>query len=218
MLGTGVHCLVPAGGLAADSQTWLPARKNFLLPVKALSRLFRGHFRQALQKTPAYAEVPARVWAQDWIVHCQPVGTGQTALKYLAPYIFRVALSNRRLVKLENDRVTFHYKASQTGQTKLCTLPVEAFIQRFLQHVLPKSFVKVRYYGLFAPGFRQRLTALAQQLRQMPAEPVLPPDEDSPAPTTSPTSLLVKDVVRCPVCGQAMQVRSLLRPSARCPP
>lgn len=215
-----VHYLVPAGGLAADGSTWLAARKNFLLPVKALSRLFRGHLRQALQKTPGYAEVPARVWAQEWVVHCKPVGRGQTALKYLAPYIFRVALSNRRLVKLEHDRVTFRYKASQTGQTKFSTLPVEAFIHRFLQHVLPKGFVKVRYYGLFAPGFRQRLVVLQQQLSQRSAEPPCPADQNPPAEgaAPSPESLLASDVVHCPVCGRAMQVRPIIRPDARCPP
>jgi hypothetical protein len=215
-----VHYLVPAGGLAADGSTWLAARKNFLLPVKALSRLFRGHLRQALHKTPGYAEVPAWVWAQEWVVHCKPVGRGQTALKYLAPYIFRVALSNRRLVKLEHDRVTFRYKASQTGQTKFCTLPVEAFIHRFLQHVLPKGFVKVRYYGLFAPGFRPRLAALHQQLSQRSAEPPCPTDQNPPAEAAapSPESLLASDVVQCPVCGRAMQVRLIIRPDARCPP
>jgi hypothetical protein len=77
------------------------------------------------------------VWQQDWVIHCKPVGDGRTALKYLAPYIFRVAISNRRLVKLENDQVTFRYRTSDTGQLRLCTLSAEEFINRFLQHVLP---------------------------------------------------------------------------------
>jgi len=182
-----VHYLVPAGGLAADGQTWRAARKNFLLPVKALSRLFRGHFRQALQKTAAYGDVPARVWTHEWVVHCKPVGTGRTALKYLAPYIFRVALSNRRLVKLEHDRLTFRYQDSQTRQTKLCTLPVEAFLHRFLQHVLPKGFVKVRYYGFFAPGRRRPLAALQQHLGHRPSEP---PDTHPTAPVAPPATRL----------------------------
>ena len=97
-------------------------------------------------------------------MHCKPVGNGCTALKYLAPYVFRVAISNRRLVKLENDQVTFRYRATDTGQLKLCTLSAKEFIHRFLQHVLPKGFVKVRYFGFFAPGCRKRLAALRQQL------------------------------------------------------
>ena len=161
-----IHYLIPAGGLAADTQTWLPARQDFLLPVKALSKIFRGKFRQALVKTTLFARIPSKVWQQDWVVHCKPVGNGRTALKYLAPYVFRVAISNRRLVKLENDQVTFRYRATDTGQPKLCTLSAEAFIHRFLQHVLPKGFVKVRYFGFFAPGCRKRLAALRQQLEQ----------------------------------------------------
>jgi len=82
------------------------------------------------------------------------VGNGQHACQYLAPYIFRVALSNNRIVRLANDQVAFRYRASDTGQNKLCTLPAEEFIHRFLQHVLPKAFVKVRYYGFFSPGRR----------------------------------------------------------------
>ncbi len=218
-----VHYLVPAGGLAAAKrgQTWLPARRNFLLPVKALSRLFRGHFQRALQNTPYYAGVPARVWTQAWIVHCKPVGSGEIALKYLAPYIFRVALSNRRLVKLEHDQVTFRYTDAASRQTRFCTLPAEQFLHRFLQHVLPKGFVKVRYYGFFAPGCRPRLASLQQHLRQGPIASPRLPHPDSVAEGAGPslcTPQRSSDEVRCPVCGRAMQVRSFLRPSERCPP
>ena len=82
---------------------------------------------------------------------------GLRPLKYLAPYVFRVAISNNRIVKLENDQVTFTYKNGDSGKTKRCTLPAEKFIQRFLQHVLPTGFVKIRYYGLFSPGNRRLL-------------------------------------------------------------
>jgi hypothetical protein len=150
-----IHYLVPAGGLATDVHPWLPARQDFLLPVKAFSKIFRGKFRQVLQKTALFMQVPARVWPQDWVVRCKAVGNGRTALKYLAPYVFRVAISNRRLIKLESDQVTFRYRATDTGKLKLCTLSAKEFIHRFLQHVLPKGFVKVRYYGFFAPGCRR---------------------------------------------------------------
>jgi len=101
----------------------------------------------------------------------QPVGNGLTAFKYLAPYIFRVAISHRRIVKVEDDQVTFRYRASGTGETKFCAWPTEKFIHRSLrvQHVLPRSCVKVRYSGLFSPGHRQQLTALRQQLGAAPA-------------------------------------------------
>jgi len=210
-----VHYLAPAGGVATDGQTWRPARKNFFLPVKALSRLFRAHVQRLLQETPLYAHIPARVWRDEWVVHSKPVGSGQTALKYLAPYIFRVALSNRRLVKLDNDRVTFKYTESKTGQTKFCALPAEQFIHRFLQHVLPKGFVKVRYYGLFARRAGARRAALQQQLRQTPPTPDPPPKAASPTPAESDTP---PPPLRCPRCGSDMSLSHTLPALARSPP
>jgi hypothetical protein len=157
-----VHYLAPAGGLHSDGKTWLPARQGFFLPVRALSRLFRTAFKRGLQKANLFEQVPSKVWSQEWVVHCKPVGDGQAALKYLAPYIHRVAISNRRLLSfesrgsMESSQVTFQYRASDTGQLKTCRLSVEHFFQRFLQHVLPHAFVKVRYYGFFA-SFAPRL-------------------------------------------------------------
>jgi hypothetical protein len=206
-----VHYLVPAGGLAADGN-WRPARKNFLLPVKALSRIFRAKFRDALRKTDCFADVPVEVWKQEWVVHCQPVGRGLNALKYLAPYIFRVAISNNRILKLADGRVTFRYRTSDTGKSRVCTLDAEEFIRRFLQHVLPKAFVKVRYYGFLGSGLRQRLAALREQLGNSPEDlPPLPEvaDQDiQPSP----------HAVLCPTCGQVMQRRSIIRPQERSPP
>jgi hypothetical protein len=163
-----------------------------------LSRLFRGKFRAALKQAGLLAQVPAHVWRQEWVVHCQPVGTGQAALKYLAPYIFRVALSNHRILKCEAGQVTFRYRESDTRRWKSCTLPVEEFIRRFLQHVLPKGFQKVRYYGLFSAGQRHRL-AQARQLLGLTApaeatvtEPTPPPPGCRPDPS----------VIWCPTCAR----------------
>jgi len=205
-----VHYLIPAGGCAQDGQTWLSAHRNFLLPVKALSQLFRAKFRDALRKTDGLADIPPSVWEQDWVVHCQPVGDGRTALKYLAPYIFRVALSNRRIVKVENDQVTFRYQTN-SGQTKFCTLPADKFIHRFLQHVLPKGFVKVRYYGLFSPTHRYQLEALRALLAAQDADPHTP----TAAPPSTP---IPARSVRCPVCGHQMQHQATLPPLERAPP
>jgi predicted RNA-binding Zn-ribbon protein involved in translation (DUF1610 family) len=213
-----VHYLVPAGGLADDDTTWHPSRKKFLLPVKALSKLFRAQFRDALRKTDGFADIPASVWKQDWVVHCKPVGDGRTALKYLAPYIFRVALSNRRIVQVENDQVTFRYKTN-AGQTKFCTLPADKFIHRFLQHVLPKSFVKVRYYGLFSPALRQHLAALRTQLAAPPADAPIPTTAaDASMSSVTPPASTGARMVRCPACGHVMQHQATLPPLGRSPP
>jgi hypothetical protein len=152
-----VHYLVPAGGLADDGQSWLAARNAFLVHVKPLSVLFRAKFRDALKKTDLFDQVPLDVWQQAWVVHCQSVGNGVAALKYLATYMFRVAISHNRIIKVADGQVTFRYKDSNTHRTKYCTVTAEEFIRRFLQHVLPKGFVKIRYYGLFSSGNRQKL-------------------------------------------------------------
>lgn len=205
-----VHYLVPAGGLAPDGQTWLSAPETFLLPVKPLSILFRAKFRDALKETPLFDQVPAEVWNQDWVVHCQPVGRGETALKYLAPYIFRVAISNNRILEVKDGSVTFRYTASDTGQTRYCTLTAEEFIRRFLQHVLPKGFVKVRYYGLFSSGNRPLLTQVRRLLG----------GTGSPQPTQSRS----EDVTPpgpahcCPKCGKRMVLWQVIRPQGRWPP
>ena len=186
--------------------------------MNALSKIFRGKFRQALAKTTLFARIPPKVWQQDWVVHCKPVGNGHTALKYLAPYVFRVAISNRRLVKLENDAeliptVTFRYRATDTGQPKLCTLFAEAFIHRFLQHVLLKSFVKVRYFGFFAPGCRKRLAVLCQQL-----EHDYPENIGQSETTPEPVDATLEPKLCYPSCGQPLLFKHTIQPTGRCPP
>jgi len=151
-----VHYIVTGGGLT-DEGRWRSSRKDFLLPVKALSLIFRAKFRDELKQSALFALINPRVWINDWVVHSEPVGSGVQAFKYLAPYIFRVALSNNRILTLDHGAVTFAYKESATDQLKHCTVTAEEFIRRFLQHVLPKRFVKVRYYGLLSPAHRQLL-------------------------------------------------------------
>lgn len=208
-----LHYLVPGGGMASDGQTWLPARKGFFLPVKALSKLFRAAFQRALRKTALYTYIPKKVWRREWVVHCKPVGNGQAALKYLAPYIHRVTISNRRLISidqrgsLETSQVTFQYRPSDTGQLMTCTLSVEQFIQRFLQHILPRGFVKVRYFGFFAATLRSRLAVLQQGLP--PDTNTEQPDQQNstPCPATS-----WRDNILCPKCGQLMIFQRILCP------
>jgi len=205
-----VHYLVPGAGLATDGRTWLKAHHNFFLPVKALSKLFRAVFRQALQKTSLIDQIPSQVWSKDWVVHCKPVGNGQAALKYLAPYIHRVALSNRRLIRcldtgdMASSQVTFSYRTSDDGQLKRCTLSAEKFIQRFLQHILPHHFVKVRYFGFLAATQRAKLIALQKQLAS------LTPLGDACQQTVS----LLPHKILCPKCGQPMLFQHDLPPVA----
>ncbi len=190
----------------------MTAKADFLVHVKPLAVLFRAKLRSALRQTALWAEIPAAAWQQPWVVDCRPVGTAQAALKYLAPYIFRVALSNNRIVRVADDHVTFRYTVSESGQTAYCSLPAQEFLHRFLQHILPKGFVKVRYYGLFRVGNRRSLKRLRGQLRLLLhlAEQAM----SAPAPTNTGTM----SVMICPNCGQPMRLEGMLLPHNRGPP
>jgi hypothetical protein len=157
-----VHYLVPGGGLADDGRTWVTAKADFLVHIKPLAALFRAKLRAALRQTALWAEIPATVWQQSWVVDCRSVGSGRTALRYLAPYIFRVALSNNRIVRVADEQVTFRYTVGESGRRAYCTLPVQEFLRRFLQHILPKGFVKVRYLWPVSSWDAPQLGALAQ--------------------------------------------------------
>jgi hypothetical protein len=161
--------------------------------------------------------VPPQVWKQDWVVDCEPVGSGQATLKYLAPYVFRVALSNNRILKLQDGQVTFRYQDGETKKQKTATLPAQEFIRRFLQHVLPHRFQKVRYYGFFRSQQRPRLQPLQALLAVTPkAEDPTPfsPSQDTPAEPHL-------KVLCCPQCGCPMQLVQRLprqKPTSSPPP
>jgi len=159
------HCLVTAGGTSPDGTQWVATRPGFFLPVRVLSRHLRTLFRDALQRHPElYAQVPPKVWQQEWVVHCVPWGNGQQGvLEYLARYVFRVAISERRLLAMDGEGVTFAYKDRKANQQRTCRLDGVEFVRRFAQHILPKGFHKVRYFGLWHPQRK----ALAQQVRLM---------------------------------------------------
>jgi hypothetical protein len=208
-----IHYLVPALALAPDGQSWSVGKRAFLVHSKPLAQLFRAKFRASLRQTPLYWQVSAATWTQSWVVDCRGVGSGQAALNYLAPYIFRVALSNNRIEELADDHVTFRYTEAKSGRLKRCTLEPNAFIARFLAHVLPKGFVKIRYYGLLRVGNR-RLLAQARTALAVPAV-VGTVVVVSPAPVIAPA---VPAVLRCPSCGQPMQVVQVIGQQSRVPP
>ncbi|HSH81704.1 MAG TPA: IS91 family transposase [Herpetosiphonaceae bacterium] len=211
-----IHYLVPGGALAPDGATWLGVKGRVLLHVKPLAKLFRGKVRVGLRQLGLEPEVPRKTWREPWVVDCRPVGSGHAALRYLAPYIFRVALSNNRIVGVANDQVTFRYRVRDTKKTKTCTLPAEQFIRRFLQHVLPKGFVKVRYFGLFSPGKRQVLAQVRALVVDAATAPLLPASAGGTAPACGVRH--EADIVYCPACGTVMQRSGMVRPIGRSPP
>jgi len=201
-----VHYIVSGGGLS-DAGRWLSARKDFLVPVKALSLIFRAKFRDQLKQTELFALVAAGVWRKPWVVHSAPVGSGAQAFQYLAPYIFRVAISNNRLRNLDQGHVTFSYKESATEQVKHCTLSAQEFIRRFLQHVLPPHFSKVRYYGLLSPAQRPRLLKARQLLAATTSKAKAADLKSTPS----------LQVLLCPHCRLPLTLLGPLAPRGRAP-
>jgi hypothetical protein len=208
-----VHLLVSAGGLAADGQQWRPPKHPaFLVPGRALSKIFRGKFRAGLKKLGLFGHVPPAVWSTPWVVQGQHAGRGDKVLEYLGRYVFRIAISNSRLERLENDTVTFSYRDNRTQELKHPQVSAHEFIRRFLQHVLPKGLVKVRTYGLWAANNSRKLEQ-ARTLLTVAASPAPPALRQSPAPPVPPPP------PRCPRCkiGHLILVATLLPQRTRAP-
>ncbi len=196
-----VHYLIPAGAISNDQQIWIRAHKKFFLPVKILSRLFRAMIRDALkQMAPElFQQIPSEVWRINWVVHCKRAGNGSAVLKYFAPYVFRVAISNKRILRLQNGQVTFSYKNTKTKTWETMTLSVFEFIRRFLQHVLPRGFKKIRHFGYLSSRNKKLLSLLHYVFGAVEAEPV----EDAD-PTVK--------IPRCSVCGKSMILVGIVGP------
>lgn len=151
------HLLVPAGGVTDDG-CWIPARKDYLVPVKALSVIFRAVFLQMARKALPHVHIPHVPWSKSWWIDCRPTAGGsERVLQYLARYVHKVAFSNSRLICIDGGHVTFRYQKCGHRQWRTCKLPAHEFIRRFLQHVLPSRTHKVRYYGIWNPANRQLL-------------------------------------------------------------
>ncbi len=226
-----LHCVVPAGGLSADKQHWIAAREQFFLPVRVLSRLFRGKYlaylRQAyrngrlvlagqlkhLSEPRAWRALLEPIGKIDWVVYAKaPFGSSEQVLKYLARYTHRVAISNRRLVSLNDGQVAFHYKDYRQGQReRVMRLDAVEFMRRFLLHVLPKGFVRIRHYGLLSNRSRKEKLVLCRRL--LGSEPE---SDTEPSRSTEPASSEGPDL--CPACQQGQMLTMGKLPPSRAGP
>jgi hypothetical protein len=201
-----VHFIGTGGGLNARGQ-WVETHPKFLVPERALSSVFRARFRDALRKQypEIFAKVKPHVWKQhDWVVKSVPVGAGETTLAYLARYVYRVALSQRAILQHDPNRITVRYRKSGTNAPRTMRLEPMEFLRRFLQHVLPSGFRKVRYFGLHHSSKRPtlRLLRAAMALRAGRPLPVLPPEVETIRPA-------------CPACQTPMAFAGRMTPSLR---
>jgi len=225
-----LHCVVTAGGLSGDGKHWIPTRQDYLLPVKVLGRLFRGKFLAFLQELyrsnqltlrgstagladpQAFAALRDRLYRTNWIVFAKPpFGGVQQVFQYLGRYSHRVAISNHRLLSMDEGKVAFRYKDYRDGaRWKVMTLAAEEFLRRFLLHVLPKRFVRIRHYGLMAG---RNVATRLQQARNLlaPAEAVAPAPCPAPIRTWEQRVLAWtgQDPMHCPRCQGALTRRTL---------
>ena len=202
-----VHCLVSGGGISEDASTWHPARQNFLLPIKALAKLVRGKFRALLLRRCPDLVVPDMAWQVPWILHVTAWGNGEQAvIDYLARYVFRIALTNARIAGLDDETVTIQHKDRKTGHARTYRLSGDEFMRRFLQHVLPRGFHKVRYFGLWHPAQRHN-AARVRQMLQLQAPPKPDPLQDPGVPPPEPIGAEPVPPIEPMICPHCQQRR-----------
>jgi hypothetical protein len=204
-----IHYLVPGGALSSSNRQWHPSGTDFYLPVRALSLIYRAKFRDAMAAQGLLAEIPTELWGIDWNVHCQAVGDGQAALAYLSRYVFKVAIADSRIVAVDDHSVTFRYRKVHSNRARTMCLPIMEFMRRFLQHVLPAGFMKVRYFGFLSPSCAAPLAEVKARIEMAHGFAKQPPPmiSEPPAP------------MRCPHCGGSLRfVRAMAPPRLHRPP
>jgi len=206
-----LHCLIPAGALSHDHSRWIEARPNFLFPVKALSRVFRAKFLDILKHNIKRGKIPApqieikTLRQKNWIVYAKkPFGSPKIVLDYLGRYTHRVALSNDRIIKIENDQITLSYRDRKDGdRKKALVIDAHEFIRRFLLHILPDGFMRIRHFGFLANRSKKHLLPQCRKLLNL--DPHLPR-----CPIESAKDLMLKitgvDLSRCPYCNNGTMI------------
>ena len=202
-----IHMIVPGGGLTADGQ-WKNSRKKFFIPVKVLSKLFRGKFLHSLQKMrheiqgleddEAWHKLANALYAKNWYIYCKrPFRSCESVLQYLGRYTHRVAISNHRILSVQDGKVSFKWRDYKDGsKEKVMTLAADEFIRRFLMHILPPGFTKIRHYGFLASAVKKKKLTLCKKLTGASLAPKL---------IFSTIELMKKltgrDITLCPCCG-----------------
>jgi hypothetical protein len=231
-----LHCVVPGGGIAPDGQHWIACRPGFFLPVRVLSRLFRRLFLQHLQTAfdagklqffsslerlhdpQAFAQYLAPLRQAEWVVYAKPpFGGPEQVLNYLGRYTHRVTISNNRLLAIDHGKVTFRWKDYRHhDQPKTMTLEADEFIRRFLLHVLPDGFQRIRHYGFLGNRYRKAKLALCRQLLGVVIPAVT--REDKPDYRDFYEKLTGKSLRDCPVCHRGQRVPIAVLPALGRPP
>lgn len=214
-----IHLLVTGGGVDAQGQ-WVACKNKYLVPVKALSKLIRGKLAARLKKNypDLHQQVAADTWKKDWVVHSIYYQQGSRAvLNYLGRYVFRIAITNNRILSMDQTYVTFKYKDRQAGKWKILKLEGCEFLRRFLQHVLPRGFHKVRYYGIWHPSSKHTVKKLISTLAIVEDISETPPTSN--ANDDSSIEKAEDHPLKCPHCGseKLQLIETIPRPRVRSP-
>lgn len=190
-----IHLVIPGGAVSEDGNQWLSSRQDLFVHTRPFTRIFKAKFKDAMRKNNLFHKIEPSVWKEKWVVDSQSVGKGHNSLRYLARYVFRVAISNNRITSIENNSITFLYKDRQRKTWKSTTLEAMEFIRRFLQHILPKGFMKIRHYGFLNPNsafsieqLRELISLIHDVIRDL-----LPGIQD-----------YKKKGITCPCCGNPL--------------
>jgi len=201
-----IHLVIPGGAVSEDGDQWVSSRQDLFVHPKPLAKIFKAKFRDTMRKAQLFDTINPSVWKQQWVADSQAAGKGQNSLRYLARYVFRVAISNNRIKSISDNAIRFSYKDRQRKTWKSMSLEPMEFIRRFLQHVVPKGFMKIRHYGFLSPNSPFSI----EKLRELIS---LIHDVITDISTHIPD--IKKHVIKCPCCGNPLKFIGFLLPSSR---
>ena len=201
-----IHLVIPGGAVSKDGEQWLSSREDLFVHTKPFEIIFRAKFRDEMKKAKLFHKIDPSIWKQEWVVDSQPAGKGQNALRYLARYVFRVAISNNRIKSIKDNGIRFTYKDRERKTWKTMELKPLEFIRRFLQHVLPRGFMKIRHYGFLNPNssfsierLRELITLIYNVIKDISTSIAKP----------------VNHIIKCACCGNPLRYIAFLKPPPR---
>ena len=201
-----IHLVIPGGALSEKGDKWLSSRQDLFVHTKPLENIFKAKFKDTMKKAQLLDKIDPNIWKQQWVVDSQAVGKGQNSLRYLSRYAFRVAISNNRIKSIYENGIKFAYKDRERKTWKTMELKPMEFIRRFLQHVLPKGFMKIRHYGFLNPNspfsieqLRELISLIHDVIRDL--LPEMPKHK--------------KKEIKCPCCGNPLKFIAFLKPISR---
>lgn len=201
-----IHIVIPGGAVSKDGGKWLSSRQDLFVHTAPFVDIFKAKFRDAMKKAKLFHKADRDVWKQKWVIHSESAGRGENALRYLSRYVFRVAISNNRIKSIDDNKIRFTYKDRERNTWKNISLEPLEFIRRFLQHILPKGFMKIRHYGFLNSNsafaidkLREMITSVGKALKKIfPSIPAIK-----------------KKTFYCECCGKPLRFFAFKRPASR---